>query len=43
VGRIEAALAAEAAAEGPLSLELTGLPALREQAMRALRRERGAE
>jgi hypothetical protein len=39
VGRIEAALAAEAAAEGPLSLELTGLPALREQAMRALRRD----
>ncbi len=39
VGRIEALLTADASAEGPLAVELTGLPALREQAMRALRRD----
>ena len=37
VGRIEAVLAA--ASGGPLALELTGVPALREQATRALRRD----
>ena len=39
VARIEAALAAEAGPSGVLTLELTGLPALREQATRALRRD----
>jgi uncharacterized protein len=37
VARLEAAIAA--AAGGPLELELTGVPALREQATRALRRD----
>jgi uncharacterized protein len=39
VARIEAALADSATAGGPLAIELTGLPALREQAMQALRRD----
>ena len=39
VARIEAVLAESAPAEGPLALELTGLPALREQATRALRHD----
>jgi predicted RND superfamily exporter protein len=39
VARIEAALATASSAGGPLTIELTGLPALREQAMRALRRD----
>jgi len=39
VARIEAALADSATAGGPLGIELTGLPALREQAMQALRRD----
>jgi uncharacterized protein len=39
VARIEAVLADSAAAAGPLAIELTGLPALREQAMQALRRD----
>jgi predicted RND superfamily exporter protein len=39
VARIEAALAAAREADGPLAVELTGLPALREQAARALRRD----
>jgi len=39
VTRIEALLAAERAGPAPLTLELTGLPALREQAARALRRD----
>ena len=39
VARIEAVLAESASAEGPLAIELTGLPALREQATRALRRD----
>ena len=37
VARLEAVIAA--AADGPLTLELTGVPALREQATRALRRD----
>ena len=40
VARIEAVLTESAPAEGPLALELTGLPALREQATRALRHDR---
>ena len=39
VARIEAVLTESAPAEGPLALELTGLPALREQATRALRHD----
>lgn len=39
VARIEAVLAESASAEGPLAIELTGLPALREQATRALRHD----
>ena len=39
VARIEAVIAADTSAGGPLALELTGLPALREQATRALRRD----
>ena len=39
VAGIEAVLAESAPAEGPLALELTGLPALREQATRALRHD----
>ena len=39
VARIEAVIADDADAAGPLALELTGLPALREQATRALRRD----
>jgi predicted RND superfamily exporter protein len=39
VARIEAVLAEAADAGGPLAIELTGLPALREQATRALRRD----
>jgi len=39
VARVEAALADSATAAGPLAIELTGLPALREQAMQALRRD----
>ena len=39
VERVEAVLAAEAAGGGPLAVELTGLPPLREQAARALRRD----
>lgn len=39
VARIEAVLAESAPAEGPLAIELTGLPALREQATRALRHD----
>lgn len=36
---LETTLAASRSADGPLDLELTGLPALREQATRALRRD----
>ncbi len=39
VGGVERVLAEEAARGGPLALELTGLPALREEAARALRRD----
>jgi len=39
VARVEAALAEAADDRGPLAVELTGLPALREQAMQALRRD----
>ncbi|MCE9630884.1 MAG: MMPL family transporter [Planctomycetia bacterium] len=39
VARIEAVIAEHTDASGPLALELTGLPALREQATRALRRD----
>jgi len=39
VAGIETALAAAVPADGPLAAELTGLPALREQATRALRRD----
>jgi uncharacterized protein len=39
VARIEEALAEHAGPDAPLALELTGLPALREQATRALRRD----
>jgi len=39
VARIEAVLAEADVAAGPLAVELTGLPALREQATRALRRD----
>lgn len=39
VARIEAVLAESPSAEGPLAIELTGLPALREQATRALRHD----
>jgi uncharacterized protein len=39
VSGIERVLAADAAADGPLEIELTGVPALREQAIRALRRD----
>lgn len=39
VAGIEAVLAESAPAEGPLAIELTGLPALREQATRALRHD----
>ena len=39
IGRVEAVLASAATDAGPLEVELTGLPALREQAMRALRRD----
>jgi predicted RND superfamily exporter protein len=39
VARVEAALAEAADDHGPLAVELTGLPALREQAMQALRRD----
>ena len=39
VARVEAVLADATDDRGPLAIELTGLPALREQAMRALRRD----
>ena len=39
VTRIETLLATKQAGDAPLTLELTGLPALREQAARALRRD----
>jgi len=39
VERVERALAEEGAVGGPLAVELTGLPPLREQAARALRRD----
>ena len=39
VARVEAVLATAADEHGPLEVELTGLPALREQAMQGLRRD----